>query len=47
MHGMNVKVMEAKQLLEMLYVAEGGHISEGCILIATFDLKLNAPFACT
>jgi hypothetical protein len=27
--------------------SRGGRISEGCILIATLDLMLNAPFACT
>lgn len=27
--------------------SRGGHISEVCILIATLELKLNAPFACT
>ena len=27
--------------------SRGGHTSEGCILIATLDLQLNAPFACT
>ena len=34
--------MKAEHLWEMLYVVEGGHISEGSIWIATRELKLNA-----